>query len=245
MQREIKCVIILPDTYSQKTTESFPVMYLLHGYGNNYKIWIEKKPSLPRLASSHNMIVVCPDGEASWYWDSPINPSSQFETFLSKELVEYIDKNYRTIANRKGRAITGLSMGGHGAMWTAIRHQDIFGAVGSMSGGLDIRPFPGYWKMNKQIGEYKDNTERWNQYTVITQLDKLTNNSLAIFIDCGVGDFFLQVNKDAHNMLLQKGINHDFILRPGGHDWDYWTNAVEYHMLFFKNYFQGKHPLVK
>ena len=67
--------------------------------------------------------------------------------FVAKELVEYIDKNFATKADRSGRVITGLSMGGHGGMWLSIRHQDILGGGGSMSGGLDIRPFPDSWNM--------------------------------------------------------------------------------------------------
>ena len=88
------------------------------------------------------LIFVCPNGENSWYWDSPLNKDSQFETFVSRELVSYVDGHYRTLPSREKRAITGLSMGGHGALWLAIRHQDVFGAAGSTSGGLDIRPFP-------------------------------------------------------------------------------------------------------
>ena len=93
----------------------------------------------------------------SWYWDSPKNPAYRYETFVSSELVKYIDRNYKTIADRKGRAITGLSMGGHGAMWLGIRHKDVFGAAGSTSGCVDIRPFPKNWSMNKQLGELASN----------------------------------------------------------------------------------------
>ena len=95
------------------------------------------------------MIIVCPDGGfGSWYWDSPVDAGSQYETYVSNELVTWIDSKYKTIKTRKGRAITGLSMGGQGALYLAFRHQDIFGAAGSMSGGVDIRPFPetGIWQ---------------------------------------------------------------------------------------------------
>ena len=85
--------------------------------GGNAKTWIGIKPNLPQIADEKGMIFVCPDGKNSWYWDSPLNPSYRYETFISSELVKYIDEHYKTIADRKGRAITGLSMGGHGAMW--------------------------------------------------------------------------------------------------------------------------------
>ena len=67
-----------------------------------------------------------PDGKNTWYWDSPLNADVRYETFISNELVKYVDSHYKTVADRKGRAITGLSMGGHGAMWNGLRHSDVF-----------------------------------------------------------------------------------------------------------------------
>lgn len=116
---------------------------------------------LRSLSERYRMIFVCPDGEKSWYWDSPLHAESQFETFISGELPAWIDARYPTIAAREGRAITGLSMGGHGALWNAVRHPDVFGAAGSTSGGVDIRPFPDSWEMKEQLGELKDNPARW------------------------------------------------------------------------------------
>lgn len=234
MNRNIPCVIISPD---KQTGENYPTLYLLHGYGGNHKTWIGIKPNLTQLVDKYGIIIVCPNGENSWYWDSPINSNSQFETFVSNELVKYIDKNYPSIPNRKGRAITGLSMGGHGAMWLAIRHQDIFGAAGSMSGGLDIRPFPDNWDMKKQIGEKNKKQQVWEEHTVINQLDKLKNGSLAIIFDCGYSDFFFTVNNNFHQGLLDRKIDHDFIVRPGGHTSEYWNNSIDYQLLFFNKIF--------
>ena len=191
-----------------------------------------------QIADEKGIIFVCPDGKNSWYWDSPLNPSYRYETFISSELVKYIDEHYKTIADRKGRAITGLSMGGHGAMWNAIRHKDTFGASGSTSGGMDIRPFPKNWDMSKQLGEYESNKEVWDNHTVINQIDKIENGDLAIIVDCGEGDFFLNVNKDLHNRLLEKKIDHDFITRPGGHTGQYWNNSIDYQILFFDKFFK-------
>ena len=166
------------------------------------------------------------------------NPSYRYETFISSELVKYIDGHYKTIADRKGRAITGLSMGGHGAMWNAIRHKDVFGAAGTTSGGMDIRPFPQNWEMAKQLGEFAANKKVWDEYTVINQIDKIENGDLAIIIDCGEADFFLNVNKDLHNRLLARKINHDFVTRPGGHTGKYWNNSIDYQILFFDKFFK-------
>ena len=154
--------------------------------------------------------------------------------------MSYIDRNYKTIADRKGRAIAGLSMGGHGAMWLGIRHKDVFGAAGSTSGGVDIRPFPQNWSMNKQLGEMASNKKVWDEHTVVNQLDKIQNGDLALIIDCGEDDFFLNVNKDFHNRLLGRKINHDFITRPGEHNGKYWNNSIDYQILFFSKFFAKK-----
>lgn len=240
MKRSIKNVIILPDGYKKDGTVKYPALYLLHGYSGRYDSWVSLKPTLPQDATRLGMIVVCPDGQNSWYWDSPIDPKFQFETYVSKELVQYIDQNYKTITSPKGRAITGLSMGGHGGLWLGINHPDVFGACGSMSGGVDIRPFPNNWDMKLRIGSYKENSELWNNHTVINQLDKIEPGSLSIIFDCGTDDFFYQVNEQLHKEMVYRNIKHDYIVRPGGHTGEYWNNAIDYQMLFFYKFFKQK-----
>ena len=133
MKRNIPVVVIVPE--QALAGNSCPTLYLLHGHGGNAFTWPTIKPELPQMADRDGIIVVCPDGEASWYWDSPLRPESQFETFVARELTAWIDSRYPTIKDRKGRAITGLSMGGHGSLWLSFRHKDLFGAAGSTSGG--------------------------------------------------------------------------------------------------------------
>lgn len=242
MDKDVETVIVIPDAYYYNANEKFPVIYLLHGYGGNAKSWVEIKPNLLQVANEKNVIFVCPDGKNSWYWDSPVNPKMRYETFVSNELVSYIDSQYRTIASPSGRAVTGLSMGGHGGLWLSIRHSDVFGAGGSMSGGLDIRPFPDNWDMKNQLGEYAQNKERWENHTVINALEKLHNDEIAIIIDCGFKDFFYEVNKNVHEKLLKRGINHEFIIRPGEHNSKYWNNALDAQVMFFRKFFDKTLP---
>lgn len=222
--------------------KKYPMVAILHGAFGSYKAWtVEIKPNLGELADQLGMVLVCPDGTwGSWYWDSPRHKDMRYETFISKELVEYIDANYPTIGDRKARAITGLSMGGHGAMFNAMRHTDVWGAVGSMSGGLDIRPFPLNWGMAEQLGEMANNKDVWDKHTAINQISRIKNGDLAITFDCGESDFFLEVNKEMHSRLLGAGIDHDFTTRPGGHTSEYWANSIDYHLLFFKKFFSRK-----
>lgn len=236
MDREIKNNIYLPTDYSKE--KSYPVLYLLHGYSGDNTSWGKMKTNLQEEITKYGIIVVCPDGQDSWYWDSPIDEKMQFDTFVSKELVEYMDSNYSTIKSAKGRAVTGLSMGGHGGLWLGINHPDVFGACGSMSGGVDIRPFPNNWKMKDRLGKQKDNKELWNNSTIINQLHKIEPNTLKIIIDCGFEDFFFEVNEKLHKELLYMQIEHDYITRPGKHNHDYWRNAIDYQLLFFSKFFK-------
>jgi S-formylglutathione hydrolase FrmB len=238
MKKTIKAIVITPDNYEKGV--AFPVVYLLHGYGGSYKDWITNAKGFETAADLYQLIIVCPDGKNSWYWDSPVDPQYKYETYVSGELVKWIDGKYKTIKNKSGRAITGLSMGGHGGLYLGIKHQDIFGAAGSMSGGVDIRQFPNNWEMNLRLGKYDESQKQWEDNTVINLLHLLKPNSLAVIIDCGKSDFFYEVNENLHRQLLYRNIAHDYIVRPGAHNWNYWNNAIQYQLLFLSNYFNAK-----
>ena len=239
MGRDIKNVVILPAGYNSPDLqeEQYAVLYLLHGYSGTYCDWIKKKPELQDLATEHSVIIVCPDGQDSWYLDSPIDPQMQYETYMTKELIEFIDNHYRTIADPKFRAITGLSMGGHGAMSLALKHPEVYWQCGSMSGGLDITPFPKSWKIKLRLGEYESNKELWKEHSVQGIVEKLESTDQRIIIDCGIDDFFYKVNTTMHNTLLVKKISLDFISRPGLHTWDFWCNSIDYQLLIFSKGF--------
>lgn len=243
MGRSIKNVVIVPMEYiyfNDAQATRYPVLYLLHGAYGCYCDW-SKKTDLNLLANEFGVIIVCPDGQDSWYFDSPIDPTMQFETYVSKELVEYIDSHYRTHANRYMRAITGLSMGGHGALFLAWRHPDVFWSCGSMSGNMDITQFPDSWHIKDRLGEQAANPQRWRDHAVCNQVDRLKNSTLTpaqnIIIDDGLNDIFIKNNIALHEQLVAAGIDHDFTVRPGRHSWDYWVNSLDYHMVFFKKAF--------
>ena len=238
MQKEIKTVTIIPDSYSNGN-KTFPVLYLLHGYSDSYNGWVKKVPHVKDLADQHNMIIICPDGGfSSWYFDSPEDEKFKYETFIATELVNWTDQTFKTIKDRKGRAITGLSMGGHGGLFLGFKHQDIYGAAGSMSGGVDLRPFPENWHISKRIGTYAEHPDRWEENSVINLTHLLSKDHLKIIIDCGSSDFFYPANVKLHEKLLERNIPHDFISRPGNHNWEYWSNAILYQTLFFHEFFE-------
>ena len=241
LKKATKFVVIQPSSQGQQnnTQARYPVVYLLNGYGGDYGQWPITTPQLKKTADDLKIIFVCPDGGiGSWYFDSPIDSSIRYESYITKELVPYIDANFSTKADPKSRAITGLSMGGHGALYLAIRHSDLFGAAGSTSGGVDFRPFPNRWDIKKALGEYEQNKERWYDYTVMRQVELLKNKQLAMIIDCGIDDFFMPMNRALHEKLLQLKIDHDYIERPGEHNHIYWGSSIDFQILFFHHFFQ-------
>jgi len=241
LKKATKFVVIQPSNQGlqNKTQARYPVVYLLNGYGGDYGQWPITTPQLKKTADDLKIIFVCPDGGiGSWYFDSPIDSSIRYESYITKELVPYVDANFPTKTDPKSRAITGLSMGGHGALYLAIRHSDLFGAAGSTSGGVDFRPFPNRWDIKKALGEYEQNKERWYEYTVMRQVELLKNNQLAMIIDCGIDDFFMPMNRALHEKLLQLKIDHDYIERPGEHNHIYWGSSIDFQILFFHHFFQ-------
>ncbi len=243
MNQDIPALVILPEDYGSNQ-QLYPVIYLLHGHSGNYTDWTSKAPQVLGLADQYQVIVVCPDGGYnSWYLDSPLDPGSQYETHVAEELVEYVDARYRTIQSPRGRAITGLSMGGHGGLFLSIRHQDIFGAGGSMSGGVNLTYDIHRWEIYLKLGKYEENPLRWDSLSVVNLVDSIPAGGLPLIIDCGTEDFFLEVNRRLHQVLVEKEIPHDYIERPGGHNWEYWQNAVLYQFLFFHEFFAQNYPL--
>lgn len=233
----VPAVVITPDG---SEGQRFPVVYMLHGYTGDEYGWCNLRTDLGTLADSYGMIYVMPGVGDTWYWDAPGSNDNQIETFFTQTLVPYIDAQYPTVADRSKRAIMGLSMGGHGAFWLATRHPDIFGAAGSTSGGLDIRPFPTRWKMASIIGPKEGNEAVWDAHTVATMIPQVKAADLALIFDCGSEDFFAEVNDKFHRDLLQAGVPHDYISRPGTHNGAYWSNSVLYQLLFFDRFFGSR-----
>ncbi len=239
MKKTHKAMIFLPENY-YLCKDSFPVVYLLHGYTGYYNNWYKREPRLQEYASRYNFIIVTPEGTSdSWYIDSPVDTSSMYSSYIGKEVPDWIDSHFKTINRKEARAICGLSMGGHGALTIACDYKDIYGAASSMSGVLDFRPFNKNWNLTDILGVYEKNRDNWYKSSFVGKIDNLTNtNAPALLIDCGIDDKFYAVNKKIHKKLIKRKIPHDFCVRPGGHSWHYWKNSLPYHLMFFNIFFE-------
>jgi len=170
--RSMKFDIVLPPGYDagDAAGERYPVLYLLHGYMQNYTVWGRNLGAAFYARNLGDLILVLPDGGNTWFVNYAVSDNGQsndWEDYLVEDLVQYVDSNYRTIASREGRAIAGLSMGGYAAFTLALRHPQKFVSMGSTSGalshartaaqalrqGIDLRPRQRSAQMEAQIAE--------------------------------------------------------------------------------------------
>lgn len=224
-------VVVIPDG-NERTDQTFPVLYLLHGWSGGFSDW-NNKMDLGKISDQYSIIIVCPEGGYSgWYLDSPVNNKNQFRTYVGEEVVAWIDTHYSTVRSRNGRAITGLSMGGHGSFYIASQFPDTFGAAGSMSGVMDLTQTRFSNDIRNLAG--MEIIEDLNQISNVYQSKMLTPFNSRLILDCGVEDKYIHVNRNMHTNLLSSGIDHVYSERPGTHSWEYWTTTLPHHILFFK-----------
>ena len=186
--------LLLPPSYEQ-STRRYPVLYLLHGSGQRHSTWGRRT----LLDGTRGAIVVMPDMDRARYVVGDGRVDADAESFLTKELVDYIDTHYRTIASREGRAIAGLSIGGFGSMLLGLRHPDRFGAIGAFSAPLD------------GIGD---------PAALPGTPDAPTRPRL--YIGCGFADSLLPSSRRFAALLQEHGIERRYEEGPGGHTWDAW-----------------------
>lgn len=206
MKKDVPTTVVLPSNYADSDSRRYPVVYMLHGAGNDRRTYA-CEPILS-LADRIGAIVVCPYGGASWWMDSPQMPHMRYETFVTKELVPYVDGHYRTVADRSGRAIAGHSMGGHGACFIGFGHADLFGAVGNVMGGVDLRPFATRPDLLKLLGDPAAHPDDWKRFSAISRAAKLRNGEVQFTTVVGTGDFFLDVNRAMHDLLSSNRVAH-------------------------------------
>lgn len=250
MKKNLKAAVTTPSSY-QLGSEKYPVVYLLHGGSGAFSDWHQKvtEPGLvERMAEEYNLIIVTPGvGPSSYYFDSPMLDSVRYETYITAELIPHIDQAFRTLAKKESRAITGLSMGGHGAIMLSAKHPELFIAAGSMSGVMNIDTR--LWKVNDEFRVLRQQGQQdmlgqdlnydaptFSNFTAVGLADRMKTNGLALIIDCGVDDFLLETNRQIHQLLLENETPHEYIERPGAHTWPYWTAALPVHLLFFDRY---------
>lgn len=232
--------IYLPDGYDT-STERYPVLYLLHGAWGNHKSWNrDGGGEQPRITDEQiaagkavKMIVVMPDatgigerrgGKNMGYFNVR---NWAYEDFFFKEFIPYIDKNFRTIAKKEGRAIAGLSMGGGGSVVYAQKHPEIFNACYSTSGLLDHR----YRAVTSNPDEIEwlwsvaqTSPVEFLRHATAEQIEKL--RTVRWMLDCGDDDGLIQTNLDFFAEMKREKVAVEMRIRDGVHDWKFWREAL-------------------
>ena len=204
----VKTSIVLPVDYAEDGLSRFPVVYLLHGAGNDHTTYLQ--PSILNRVDRGRFLAVIPDGGTDWWMDSPILPKVKRETFIVRELVPYVDAHFRTLPQKEMRAIAGHSMGGQGASRLGMRHTDLFGTVGNIMGGVDICSCSNRKDLTRLLGPFRENAERWREYSVITEAERLPPDAIRFFSIVGTDDFFLESNRKLHRVLTERKIAHEY-----------------------------------
>lgn len=239
MSREMPYRVIFPLKYNQKDEKiRYPVIYLLHGLTGNYDNWSDKS-KLSEYAAKYRYIIVMPEGNNGWYSDSATVPNDKYESYIVQELIPEIDTKFRSISNREGRIIAGLSMGGYGSLKFGLKYPEKFVIVGSFSGALgaaswSVKSLGNGWKaltdsIASVYGEDESQTRRDNDiYKMVRETTPEKIKSLPfIYLDCGTEDFLIQQNRDFATLLMEKKIPHEFRQLPGKHDWVFWDSQVQ------------------
>lgn len=223
-------LIFKPESYD--SDKKYPLVFMLHGHGGDYTQWSDIA-NLQQYADKYNFIIACPDGNYdSWYVDSPMLKESQFESYFFNDLVPEIFSKYSIDSNNV--FITGLSMGGHGAINLFLNHPQFFKSAGSTSGILNLLPFPDNWGIKDVLGDQLTQRQNWIKHSAIFNLDKIKNLDKKFIVDCGTEDFAYDVNRRFRDSCEVKGIKINYIQTSGDHSYGYWSKSIIKHFEFFK-----------
>lgn len=234
-------LVFKPDTYD--SNQKYPLVYLLHGYSENYRQW-SQTADLQKLSNQYGMIIVTPDGYVSWYVNSPHDKGSRMEDFFFKDLVPKVH-NMFSIDDRN-IFISGLSMGGYGALRYFILHNDYFNAAGSTSGGLrvDVEHLKKISLLFFNSTRVTDDLTRllgdpskndWHQYS-ITALLETYQTQKPFLIDCGTADILYPATVEVKTLTDSLKLPVTFISQPGDHNTEYWGKSIEQHFVYFRQH---------
>ncbi|MDP2115698.1 MAG: alpha/beta hydrolase-fold protein [Bacteroidota bacterium] len=238
LKMDRKYAIYLPADY-ETSGRSYPVLYLLHGSGDDQSGWVqfgEVKHITDKAIQEGKataMIIVMPDGNTGQrgYFNSP-KGDWNYEDFFFQEFMPFIEKTYRIRAEKRYRAISGLSMGGGGTFMYALHHPELFSSACPLSaycGPLSIEELARPWE--KQLnGISKEDQEKYfarhSALELIKAMPDDQKKAVRWYIDCGDDDFLYEGNSLVHIAMKKKEIPHEFRIREGAHNWTYWRESL-------------------
>lgn len=224
----------VPKDYSVECGRQFPAVILLNGFGGNYRQW-SRVANLQLYADEYGMILICPDGFAdSWYIDSPIDSTARYATFFREEILPSMFRHFNI--DSCNLFITGLSMGGHGALTLFMQNPEKFRAAGSMSGVMHLRSSSVSGSIAKKIGPKTQANSNWESYSVLYNVDKLAAAGKPIIVNCGAQDYLVKVNRDFAAKCKAQNVNIVYSESPGKHERDYWKLTLPGQLMYFRQF---------
>jgi enterochelin esterase-like enzyme len=239
LKMDRKYAIYLPPDY-ENSERSYPVLYLLHGGGDDQTGWVQFGEVLHiadeaiLTGQATTMIIVMPDANTGQRgYTNDIKGEWLYEDFFFQEFMPFIEKTYRIKATKKYRAVAGLSMGGGGSYYYALHHPELFSSACPLSASARPQNLEDFkkskrWKEVKGISDAAKESY-FNQYNVLTLIDNIPDDqkeAVRWYIDCGDDDFLYEGNSLVHIAMRKKEIPHEFRIRDGGHTWTYWRTAL-------------------
>jgi S-formylglutathione hydrolase FrmB len=240
---------ILPPSYDADKTRRYPVLYFLHGLGENEQILVTSGgmtliDDLWNSGQLGEFIIVTPAAGSSFYINS-FSGRVRYEDFLIQEFFPFIEKRYRVRPGREGRGISGVSMGGYGALRLAFRHPALFNAVSAHSAAL-VESLPAaitndpllLRALGNAFGS-PPNPAFWDRNTPSVFARTANLAGLKIYFDCGADDElgFAVGTRALDKLLTSRHIPHEAHIYPGGHSWDYFAAhiaaSLEFHSRAF------------
>lgn len=237
--QERSYAVYLPSDYDT-SNRSYPVLYLLHGLGDDQTGWI-KLGDVQRITDesinsgiSSPMIIVMPDAGSGivGYINQP-NRDWLYEDFFFEEFLPHVESKYRIKKGKQYRAISGLSMGGGGTLVYALHKPDLFSSAAPLSpaiGPTDIDDFHKWIsRYNFYFNDKIETQKLLNANHPLILIDKLSTedlNSVAWYLDCGDDDYLYEDSSLLHLAMKKKGIKHEYRVRDGAHTWHYWKESL-------------------
>ena len=239
LNQERTYAVYLPNDYDS-SERSYPVLYLLHGLGDDQTAWI-KLGDVQRITDesidsgiSSSMIIVMPDAGSGivGYINQP-NRDWFYEDFFFEELIPHVESKFRIKKGKKYRAISGLSMGGGGTLVYALHRPELFSSAAPLSPAIGPTDLDDFHKWISRYNFYfndKIETQKLlnanHPLILIDEKSKQDLNSVAWYLDCGDDDYLYEDSSLLHLAMKKKGVKHEYRVRDGAHTWKYWKESL-------------------
>jgi enterochelin esterase-like enzyme len=238
LNMERKYAVYLPPDY-ETSQRSYPVLYLLHGGGDDQTGWVQFGEVLNIADKAINegkatpMIIIMPDANTGQrgYSNNAIG-TWRYEDFFFQELMPFVEKTYRIKGEKRYRGIAGLSMGGDGTFTYALHRPELFSAACPLSAGIGpLTLEDAKTRLRRDNPNMADTTiaSFYKRQSVLSLIDALPadqKRAVRWYIDCGDDDFLYEGNSLVHIAMRKKEIPHEFRIRDGAHNWTYWRTSL-------------------